>query len=417
MQALLDLHEARRSEGVPTLTLLVGEPGPITDLFERRARDRLKSIAHCDSSSLERMFEIWCAKTASLRDFQQVLCGRVASACAFSREEIEEKLQNASIPDQRRLIDLAVDGGLDPVTAQLTQLWFERSLSASLKRPEAFAAAVVASVKAEVGEEAGLAPIAAPLGSIVGWDRVPFLLVGSRASEFGDALARAVDSAASLCVAAPAFPVALLVDRLDFERFRSNAPETRSKAMAIEGAIHFQSPVGRAIEPPSAPIPTDTLKIAMGTRLLRRLEASRLAPIAEALAQVQGLVHEDASEPCEESSDRCASAVERFLYEVLQAFPPTRNVLSLNERVALANHASSTIELDLFSRRHGLVIEIDGYYHFLNKDAYRRDRRKDVTLQRNGCLVYRVLAEDVVDRLENVLETIESLVDERAQKH
>ena len=53
-----------------------------------------------------------------------------------------------------------------------------------------------------------------------------------------------------------------------------------------------------------------------------------------------------------------------------------------------------------------LAVEIDGYYHFQDPDAYRRDRRKDLELQKHGYLVVRVLAEDVVCRLEEVLETI-----------
>ena len=53
-----------------------------------------------------------------------------------------------------------------------------------------------------------------------------------------------------------------------------------------------------------------------------------------------------------------------------------------------------------------LVVEIDGYYHFQDPSSYRRDRRKDVELQQHGYLVVRVLAEDVVCRLDEVLDTI-----------
>ena len=37
---------------------------------------------------------------------------------------------------------------------------------------------------------------------------------------------------------------------------------------------------------------------------------------------------------------------------------------------------------------------------------YRRDRRKDLELQKHGYLVVRVLADDVVERLEEVMDTI-----------
>ena len=50
----------------------------------------------------------------------------------------------------------------------------------------------------------------------------------------------------------------------------------------------------------------------------------------------------------------------------------------------------------IFRTGPGLAVEIDGYYHFQDADAYRRDRRKDLELQKRGFLVVRVLAEDVV---------------------
>ena len=43
---------------------------------------------------------------------------------------------------------------------------------------------------------------------------------------------------------------------------------------------------------------------------------------------------------------------------------------------------------------------------FTDPEAFRRDRRKDLELQKQGYLVVRVLAEDVVERLEEVMDTI-----------
>ena len=49
---------------------------------------------------------------------------------------------------------------------------------------------------------------------------------------------------------------------------------------------------------------------------------------------------------------------------------------------------------------------MDGGYYHLNPEQYRRDRRKDWLYQRHGYLVLRFLAEDVVDDLEAILNTI-----------
>jgi very-short-patch-repair endonuclease len=72
-------------------------------------------------------------------------------------------------------------------------------------------------------------------------------------------------------------------------------------------------------------------------------------------------------------------------------------------------------EVDLVSRKLRLAIEIDGYYHFQDLDDYRRDRRKDLELQRRGYLVLRFLAADVVARLEEILDTILNAVAYRGQ--
>ena len=53
-----------------------------------------------------------------------------------------------------------------------------------------------------------------------------------------------------------------------------------------------------------------------------------------------------------------------------------------------------------------LVVELDGYHHFQDPEAFRRDRRKDLELQKRGYLVVRILAADVVKRLEDLMDTI-----------
>ena len=60
-----------------------------------------------------------------------------------------------------------------------------------------------------------------------------------------------------------------------------------------------------------------------------------------------------------------------------------------------------------------LVIEIDGIQHLASKDAYRRDRRKDLLLQQNGYIVLRFLAEDVSKNLDMVLDTILRILSKR----
>jgi very-short-patch-repair endonuclease len=56
-------------------------------------------------------------------------------------------------------------------------------------------------------------------------------------------------------------------------------------------------------------------------------------------------------------------------------------------------------------------VELDGYFHFQNAAAYRRDRRKDFELQRRGYRVLRFLSADADVRLDEILDSILAAVD------
>ena len=48
----------------------------------------------------------------------------------------------------------------------------------------------------------------------------------------------------------------------------------------------------------------------------------------------------------------------------------------------------------------------DGSHHFEDKDVYRRDRRKDELLQESGYFILRFLADDIMNRLGEVMMRI-----------
>jgi very-short-patch-repair endonuclease len=64
------------------------------------------------------------------------------------------------------------------------------------------------------------------------------------------------------------------------------------------------------------------------------------------------------------------------------------------------------MEVDFFCADSRLVLELDGARHLADAEAYRRDRRKDAMLQKNGYFVLRFLAEDAGKRLDEILDTI-----------
>jgi very-short-patch-repair endonuclease len=119
----------------------------------------------------------------------------------------------------------------------------------------------------------------------------------------------------------------------------------------------------------------------------RRLEAS-----ARGLDPGKGLAVE-ARTPRPIARKARSSAEER-LFEELERTPSTAGRFELNGLLSVA-FGECSAEVDLLSRQDEVAIEVDGYHHFQDPVAYRRDRRKDLLLQAHGYAVLRFLAEDI----------------------
>lgn len=108
----------------------------------------------------------------------------------------------------------------------------------------------------------------------------------------------------------------------------------------------------------------------------------------------------------DEMSGEARSAAEAFLFAVLNARALTRGRFALNTALGFS-FGPKPAEADLAAADARLVVELDGYYHFRDAEAYRRDRRKDALLQEHGWFVLRFLAEDVVGDPCGVVARIE----------
>ena len=100
------------------------------------------------------------------------------------------------------------------------------------------------------------------------------------------------------------------------------------------------------------------------------------------------------------------SAVERFFFRHLESVPKTKSRFALNARLQIPFGGNPDMEVDFISEQDKLAVEIDGSNHFADKDAYRRDRRKDELLQENGYFILRFLADDIMNRLGEVMMRI-----------
>jgi superfamily II DNA or RNA helicase/very-short-patch-repair endonuclease len=106
-------------------------------------------------------------------------------------------------------------------------------------------------------------------------------------------------------------------------------------------------------------------------------------------------------------ADRARSASEAFLFRRLQTLDQTQGRFQLNVLLPIPFDQHGRMEVDLLDAASRVVVEVDGGQHLNDRQAYRRDRRKDQLLQEHGYLVLRFLAEDIGARLEEVLDAIQ----------
>jgi hypothetical protein len=167
----------------------------------------------------------------------------------------------------------------------------------------------------------------------------------------------AVRDATTRALASPAVPVAVLCKHGELQAWRAGRSD-RMAAMVDEGLMEIpEAAVARLVAAPE------------GTRPPRARRKS--------------------------NGFDARSAAEATLYEALEASPSTAGRFELNGYLSV-RFGSNAIEVDLIARQDRIAIEIDGFYHFNDLSAYRRDRRKDLLLQTQGLLVIRVLAQDIM---------------------
>jgi very-short-patch-repair endonuclease len=90
-----------------------------------------------------------------------------------------------------------------------------------------------------------------------------------------------------------------------------------------------------------------------------------------------------------------ASAPERVMFSALQAEVLTRDLFELHGTLSV-KFGHQPIEIDLLCRHLRIAVEIDGFRHFNDQQAYRRDRRKDHAMQREGLYVLRFDADEIL---------------------
>jgi very-short-patch-repair endonuclease len=350
----LDRHQRARDEDIPTISVIVGDITAAhawwTQWLESRERPALWIVLGDDPAPVARML---AAAILRGRDVVHDVAVLLAPHVREPPAELERRLRAQGTPERAA--------------------FFEHVSSPSLP--------------SRVGELACslLTASGDPLDRLPDVDTmVTFLQLLAPSQRPGLAIAgpridRALPTLQAIAERLPQLPVALAVESNELQRFLTVPAAARDHAMVRDGLVRLDEPERAPERPGSSP----------GVEELR-----------EQLAELCRLALDDA-----DAAERARSLAERLLFEALEGHPATRGRFELNAQMPFC-FGPRPAEIDMVSRRDHIAIEIDGYYHFVDADAYRRDRRKDVLLQRNGLFVLRFLAQDVGPSLDQIIDRI-----------
>ncbi|RJS23156.1 restriction endonuclease [Corallococcus sp. H22C18031201] len=379
----LDRQARRRAEGVATLSVLAGPLGSGAALWSRWAERQGRRVVVTDAEEPRSAALDWARALSAERDLGADAEALATFALTAAHPRHAPSFAGKTPHERRVLLDALPPPALPEFTWALCRQLIEQ-------RPSFDPGTLPPPVREALRREPHAALKA--LEALVPARHLPALRCRAGASP----TLWGLQSAAALCLAAPMLPLACTVEPDALDAFLRGR-ESQVLAVAREGRLDL-----------GAPVPTPVAAAADAAMALHGRLAREQAPDAKRVlhAEAARAVLSGAPGTPEEFA---RSKAEQFLAECLRGRPATAGLFQLNQRLQLAGEERAW-EVDLLCREWRLAVEIDGYFHFLDAERFRRDRRKDLALQRAGYWVVRVLAEDVVSRAEDILDTLESLI-------
>ena len=154
--------------------------------------------------------------------------------------------------------------------------------------------------------------------------------------------------------------------------------------------------------PPEVPLPVDPQwKKEYAASIQRLIHDGVDVPLANLFVHAAQPPAPDA-----QGIHRARSASEAFLYRRLESLERTKGRAELNANLPIPFNERGVMEVDFLFEQEKVVLELDGHQHLGDVEAYRRDRHKDYLLQKHGYLVLRVLAEDIAQKLDTLLDRL-----------
>jgi hypothetical protein len=374
--AILDRHASRRTAGVPTISLLVGPIGAATGAWRRWASAAGRSVVVARRDLFPR-FE-WVHFVAEQVDLPAAAIQCLAWRAGRDPGELLASWQAKTIADRERFWNILAPMADDDLLRELANLAMTRTTPDD-----------VASSLSNLGES--IIPVITRLDTSAHWPGVLFV---ADSEERFLAVSRV---AMKWATRVPALALAVAVPARVWNHYFSTGPESRLKALLSEGELPLPFIDASTVEHAL----TEAGMVASTARTVAGAGAD-----AALLESAVAAVSTGAAPPTTQADDDLArSEAERFLFMFLESLPETVGRFELNGTLDFP-FGPRPAEVDLLCRSPRIAIELDGYFHFLAPDGYRRDRAKDWELQRRGFVVLRFLAEDVIPQLEMIRDRI-----------
>lgn len=391
VEAELDWHEQRRRQAIPTVSVLLGATAATGSLAWRRwaTHQQRPVVVLSDPATAARG---WLLAAAHQHDLSSMALTYLA--CRLGREPAKflAAWLNKTSYDRQQFWDAWPFQSPSPLVRCLCDLAASTSTSSGQLIDDVLGATAIDPF-------AAVEQLLALLADAHQTSRAPAILLqpASSQSDLGWLQATA-EEAARWVLRVPQLSTAIAVPDSLWLQLLAASPPSRTRDLLREGVVAVTTPSPDEI----------------ASRLQQAKASPEVLPAARVLAQhgadaamveTACSLLQAAGEETEHASNQARSNAERFLYEFLQLLPETAGRWELNATLPF-NFGPRPIEVDLLERSRRLVVEIDGYYHFRNRDVYRRDRAKDYLLQRHGYFVLRFLAEDVVFCIEQIRDRI-----------
>ncbi len=373
--AILERHAIRRNSGVPTVSLLAGPIGAGAAAWRKWGPAPRRGVVVTNRNPLP--FAEWIRSVIEKFDLPAAAVLRLADRAGREQNEFLAAWRTKTATDREQFWNTIAPEMDDDLLRTLASL------------PPGSATCDSVSIMSNLGER--LTPLMIRLLPSAQWPSILFVCGAT-----SDVLAVA-PAAAKWALQVPAIPIALIMSGEVWDEFLAVAPESRAKALLKEGLLVVPGMDAATVE--------RSLRAAGITgSALATLSRNRTDPaLVEAAVDVAQATAPPPATQAED--DRARSAAERFLFTFLVSLPETAGRFVLNGSLDF-RFGPRAAEVDLLCRPLRIAIELDGYFHFLALDSYRRDRTKDWELQRRGFVVLRFLAEDVIPQLEFVRDRI-----------